>query len=155
MATNDPDVYADAYAEAFAAINAGEDKYRVKVLGQKPLGHTEPQSIPTIDERTASLIALFEAALAVKPWDLTLAESYKPGVGLVLIAWAKSRGVIVEERHYVTDAGAYANVEVRLGGEGRIIVLNYRKLTADEIAAITVENREREAHRIGYGKAAL
>lgn len=119
--------------------------------------HTEPQSIPVVDEQTAALVALFEAALFAKPYDVTLSEAYQPGAGAALIAWARGKGLAIEERRYVTESQPpYANVRVRLSpANATIDVMAYRKLTADEIAAITVEERERKLERIGYGQAAL
>lgn len=116
------------------------------------------EALPVIDERTAALVALFEAALAAKAGALDLHEPLCPGAGATLIAWARSRGLRIDERHYVVSYSApYANVRVMLGDSAlhAITVLGYRALTPDEIAAITVETRERQPERIGYGEAVL
>ncbi len=121
----------------------------------------EPQSIPVIDERTAALVALFDAALAAKPWDVVLSEVSQPGAGDALIAWARSRGIPVTERHFVTETRSYANVRVNLAGsnsergDSTLTVLGYRALTDAEIAAIKVETHERGPERIGYGGGPL
>lgn len=121
--------------------------------------HREPQAIPVVNEQTTRLVALFDAALAAKPYSVTLCESETPGAAAALIAWARAKGLKVAEHHYVTEhSGGYANVEVALI-PGRIAysinVMNYRALTGAEIATIPVREREGKTERVGYGVVAL
>lgn len=118
--------------------------------------HDELQHIPVVGD--PAIVVLFDAALAAQAGALDLHESLRPGAGAALIAWARSRGLRIDERHYVVEySRPYANVRVSLGGSSlnAITVLGFRELTDDEIAAITVETRERKPERIGYGEARL
>lgn len=96
--------------------------------------HTQEQRIPLVD---TALVALFDAALVVEAaFVINLHESDRPGAAATLIAWARSRGLPVEERQIVTTERAYANVHVPLDSSRDIGVLAYRDLTEAERAAV-------------------
>lgn len=125
--------------------------------------HTEEQSIPTIPDSVpgdvaARLVALFNAALAMKPWTITIAESDQPGAGAVLLAWARSRSLRVIERHIVTTRSSYANLSVHLveDSSGHCIdVMHYRDLTAEEVDAAARGFREYQSTSFGSREIVL
>lgn len=89
------------------------------------------------------LFALFDAFDAIRPWILTLTER-DAGAAEVLKTWAAERGYSTSEARYVTEHCApYANLMVRLGGCSDICILNYRLLTADEIAELSPKSEKR------------
>lgn len=112
--------------------------------------------IPTISSQAAALVALFEAALAARPWSTTIADA---SAGETLIAWARSKGLRITETHFVVShQEPYANLAVHLDPDSSgysIDVLAYRALTDDEIARVSVRTKEREAERIGTAQVVL
>lgn len=107
----------------------------------------------------APLIALFDAARAVKPWSLTLTEERNPGAGPALVAWARSHKLRISEQHFfVEHCAPYANLKVKLGGDecADITVLNYRALTPDEITIAEANATIRErTERVGTREVVL
>jgi hypothetical protein len=99
--------------------------------------HADPQSIPVIPSDVIKLLALFDAALDVGPYSVTLFGSTHPGAADALRAWAAARGFSVEETTAVNETGGYTNLTVRtkLIGGMSLQVLHARALTTAEIVA--------------------
>lgn len=94
---------------------------------------TTNQPIPVVDERTAALWQLFDAFAAAKPWCLTIDD---PSAADALKTWAKAHGYAIREVHYIVErTEPYANLDVDVHDGRRIVVLDYRKLSAEEIEA--------------------
>jgi hypothetical protein len=98
--------------------------------------------------------ALFDAAMAVKPWTLSLTG---PEAADALRKWADWRGYKVTEAHYATPSDAYANLHVALAETcSTITVLGYRKLTDEErTAAEALAVTRTETSRVGHREVSL